>query len=509
MGWIIPPRFDSLGAEVNSQEPNAVTPRRWWSPLAAVVELDLRSLAVMRMGLGIIIVADLLVALTNAEVFYSDAGVLPRSLLMERAWHHPWAWSLHAWSGEVWWQQVLMGLGISAAVAFAFGWRTRLMTIVSWVLWCSLETRNPLIVNGADPVIRLLLFWGMFLPLGGAWSLDAAQGRGAGRMTLRALPGACLMLQIALIYWFSALLKTDPVWHEKGLAVWQVMHADVFARPPAVWLRLFPQVCEWITHATVWLEIYGPILIFVPFARDAFRLLAILLFWGFHAGIQLTMDIGSFPLVMLAAWAALLPGSLWDRLAALLGKPSRQRTETATVTAGRTAWLRDTVCALALAYVVMWNLRTTDFQRWEKWFSRDLNGIGFALRLDQYWTMFAPYPWLDDGWLVMPAKLVDGSEVDLLNHGLPPTTEKPALCSARYKDSRWQKHLGNLWLKSNTVHRDQLGRYLARQWNASNGALKQIEKWELVYMLERTRKDGKGIQPVEKHVLARSVPGMK
>lgn len=463
----------------------------------------------MRIGLGIIVIADLLVALTNAEVFYSDDGVLPRSLLMERAWHHPWAWSLHVLSGAVWWQQVLLGAGLAAAVAFTFGWRTRLMTVVSWVLWCSLETRNPVIVNGADPVIRLLLFWGMFLPLGAAWSVDAMKGKGAGQRVFRAFPGLCLILQIAIIYWFSALLKTDPVWHEKGLAVWQVMHADVFARPAAVWLRMFPQFCEWITHATVWLEIWGPLLIFIPFARTFFRVLAVLVFWGFHLGIQFTMDIGSFPLVMLAAWAALLPGALWDRLSAWRRAIPSDVAKRQISTRSRFAWMRDLICATALLYVVMWNLRTTDFQRWEKWFSRDLNGIGFFFRLDQFWTMFAPFPWLDDGWLIMPAKLVDGTEVDLLNDGLPPTLAKPPLPSARYKDSRWQKHLGNLWMKTNIVHRDYLGRYLARQWNARNGTLRQVEKWELVYMLERTRKDSMGIEPVRKHVIARSVPGMK
>jgi len=473
------------------------------------VDLDVRSLALMRICFGMVLVADLLVALTNAQVFYSDDGVLPRSLLMERAWHHPWAWSLHVWSGSVWWQQVLLGLAIAAAVSFTFGWRTRIMTIVSWVLWCSLETRNPLIVNGADPVIRLLLFWGMFLPLGAAWSVDAMQGRGAGGKVFRALPGFCLLIQIAIIYWFSALLKTDPVWHEEGLAVWQVLHADVFARTPAIWLRLFPEVCEWITHATVLLEKWGPVLIFIPFAHSWFRMLVVLLFWGFHLGIQLTMDIGSFPLVMLAAWSALIPGAVWDWRQTLCLRTARQLVEPGLIKRSRVAWLRDLGCALALVYVVMWNLRTTDFKRWERWFSRDLNGIGFALRLDQFWTMFAPYPWLDDGWLVMPARLVDGTEVDLLNDGQPPTQEKPDLCSARYKDSRWQKHLGNLWMKSNTVHRDHMGRYLARQWNARNGTLRQIEKWELVYMLERTRKDGKGIEPVQKHILARSVPGMK
>lgn len=483
--------------------------RRWWHRLTAVVELDLRSLALLRMGLGVIIVADLLVALTNAEAFYSDAGTMPLSLLKERAWHHPWAWSLHAWHGSVLYQQLLLAIALSAAVAFTFGWRTRWMTLVSWLLWCSLETRNPEVVNGADPVIRLLLFWGIFLPLGAVWSVDG-QRRPAGRpMTVRSVPCFCLMVQIAVIYWFSAILKTDPSWGAEGTAVWQVMHADTFARPTAVWLRLFPEVCEWITRATISLEKWAPWLIFVPFGRTAFRMLAIALFWGFHLGIQFTMDIGSFPLMMLVAWSALIPTLAWELGARLLKKPAAAASHEPIMPLHWCIWVRDGWCLLCLAYILMWNLRTTDFQRWEPWFSRKLNGIGFALRLDQFWTMFAPFPWLDDGWPILAARLVDGSEVDLLNDGKPVTMEKPALCSSRYKDSRWQKYLGNLWMKNQAVHRDYLARYLARRWDASHGTLQQVEKWELVYMLERTRKDGKGIEPVRKHVIARSVEGMK
>ncbi len=463
--------------------------------LGRVAELDARSLALMRIGLGLVIVSDLVVALTNAEAFYSDAGTLPRTLLYERGWQHAWCWSLHALSGSLQWQWFLILLGMASGVCFTLGWRTRAATLVCWVLTCSLETRNPMIVNGADPVIRLLLFWGLFLPLGRVWSLDVRYGKGGpGGYSVQCPPCFCLLVQIGSVYFYSALLKTDVAWNKDAVALWQVLQADVFTRPLGVWLRLFPLICEWLTRGTMVLERWGPFLVFIPFWRPLWRLLAVAAFWSFHAGIELTMDIGSFPAVMIAAWSAVIPGALWDLLG-LGGKLSTAREPSF-------RWLRDGWCALCLAYVTLWNLRTTDFPRWEKILPRQTNGFGFVLRLDQFWSMFAPYPWLDDGWLVFAAKLTDGSEVDLLNNGMPPTPAKPQLCSARYKDSRWQKYLTNLWASEQRIHREYLTRYLIEKWNTSHGALSQVDSWELVYMLERTHKDGKGIDRPSKQILA-------
>ncbi len=466
------------------------------------VELDLRSLAVMRIGLGIILLLDLVVAVTNAEAFYSDAGVLTREMLFEKHWHHPWAWSLHTLSGSVKWQYALLSIALLASVAFTLGWRTRLATLISWILICSLENRNSAIINGADPVIRLLLFWSLFLPIGKRWSVDS-RGQNISGVMVKSLPGLALMLQISFVYWFSFLLKTDPVWHTDATALWQVLHADVFTRPLGLWIRVFPDLCIFLTRATLELEIWGPMLIFIPFARTPLRLLAIASFWLFHAGIQACMDIGSFPWVMAVAWSALLPSAVWrwgGRLLRRTPSPALPYLEPATPW----RWGRDLCCGLCLTYALMWNLRTTDFKRWEPYLPRETNGIGFLLRLDQFWTMFAPFPWLDDGWFLFPATLTDGSEVDLMHPDRPLTLEKPYLSSRDYKDARWQKYLTNLWVQEQQHHRQPFARYWVDKWNREHGALAQVQRWEFIYMLERTWKDSSRISVPRKVVLARS-----
>ena len=54
------------------------------------------------------------------------------------------------------------------------GWKTRFATIASWVLLLSLQNRNTMILSGEDNLALLLLFWGMFLPLGARYSVDSA-----------------------------------------------------------------------------------------------------------------------------------------------------------------------------------------------------------------------------------------------------------------------------------------------------------------------------------------------
>ena len=54
--------------------------------LQSVLRLDTRSLAVFRVGLGLLLLADILERSRNLTAHYTDAGVLPRSLLLRHGW---------------------------------------------------------------------------------------------------------------------------------------------------------------------------------------------------------------------------------------------------------------------------------------------------------------------------------------------------------------------------------------------------------------------------------------
>ena len=130
--------------------------------LTNVFGADLRSLAALRIGCALLILLDLLQRSTDLVAHYTDYGVAPRTLVMENL-SSRWYSSLHLMSG-VWQLQALLFLiAGGAAIALLVGYRTRLATIVSWALFVSLCARNFYLVQGGDLLLRVVLFWGMFL----------------------------------------------------------------------------------------------------------------------------------------------------------------------------------------------------------------------------------------------------------------------------------------------------------------------------------------------------------
>jgi hypothetical protein len=239
----------------------------WWrTKVMEVFGADLRSLALFRIVLALLVLADLANRATDLYPHYSDPGVLPRTALVEQVLS-PWAFSLNLMSGMPFFQALLFGVAAVAALGLLVGYHTRLMTTVVWVLLLSIQWRNPL-VGGADgPLLRLMLFWGMLLPLGAYWSVDRALKDGASRLSTRFLSLATvgLFLQIAFVYWFTAALKSGPEWRLDGTALYYALSLEQISTPIGHYLLNFPDLLHVMTFATFGLEALGPVLLFCPF----------------------------------------------------------------------------------------------------------------------------------------------------------------------------------------------------------------------------------------------------
>ncbi|MEO0532325.1 MAG: DCC1-like thiol-disulfide oxidoreductase family protein [Cyanobacteria bacterium P01_A01_bin.123] len=289
------------------------TPKRF-STLERRYGLDLRSLALLRMGLALIILMDLFKRIGDLTAHYSDAGVLPRSLLTQEYLTGGY-WSFHALSGSPIFQGLLFGVAALIAIAMLLGYKTRLATIASWALIISLHNRNPALIFAADDVLRAVMFWAMFLPLGARFSLDAAFNPRSLTLPQRVFSAAtvALMVQQCGIYMFSALFKTSStIWWPEGSAVYYSLSFDQYVTPLG---RLFlnaPPVMTLFTHATLVLEWLGPLLIFMPFRTSFFRNLAVALFVSLHLGFGLTLNLGVFPWLSTFTWLAFIPSATWE-----------------------------------------------------------------------------------------------------------------------------------------------------------------------------------------------------
>ena len=133
--------------------------------------IDIRSLAALRIAIGILVILDLILRSRDLEAFYTDSGILPRTLLISK-YISQWNISIHLINGNIYSQQILFIIEGIFAVCFLIGFKTRLTNIIVWFLYSSLHLRNPLILYGGDGVIRLLLFWSMFMPMNAKWSIE-------------------------------------------------------------------------------------------------------------------------------------------------------------------------------------------------------------------------------------------------------------------------------------------------------------------------------------------------
>ncbi|RQH25828.1 HTTM domain-containing protein [Okeania hirsuta] len=277
--------------------------------------LDLRSLALFRVGLALIIIVDLIERFGDLKAHYTDFGVLPRAVLIEKFLNSS-VWSLHLFSGNILFQGILFVVAFICALALLVGYRTRLFTILSWVLLASLHSRNNMILNAGDSELRLLLFWGIFLPLGAYYSVDSALNSESKPFPKSIISGGtiALTLQICFVYWFTAMLKSHPIWWEEGTAVYYALNIDQLATPFSSFMLKFPQLLVFANFATLWIELLAPFLLFVPIKNSFFRCLTVFIFIGLHIGFRLGLVLGLFPYVCIISWLVLLPSDFWDWL---------------------------------------------------------------------------------------------------------------------------------------------------------------------------------------------------
>jgi len=287
------------------------------SYLANVFGADFRSLAALRIGCALLIILDLLQRSTDLVAHYTDYGVVPRTLVIGNS-SSRWYVSLHLMSGVWEIEAMLFAVAALAAAALLVGYRTRLASILSWALFVSLCTRNPYVAQGGDQLLRVVLFWGMFLPWGAVYSVDQAwQEPSARARSQQSLSWgtAGYAIQIIFMYWFTIALKTGPQWWREGSAVYYALNIDYLVTPLGKMLVESPEsLLKLATWAVASFEIVGPLALLAPVKKGWLRLCAVVGFIGLHAVFLLTLFIGIFPLIGIISMLFFLPSLLWESL---------------------------------------------------------------------------------------------------------------------------------------------------------------------------------------------------
>ncbi|MFM9996701.1 MAG: HTTM domain-containing protein [Phycisphaerales bacterium] len=454
----------------------------WWR---RGFEIDLRSLALFRIALGAIMLGDLLDRARDLGAFYTEAGVMPAAARAEIDGVFAYL-SLHRYAmGSAWAQGVLFVVAGLVAASLIAGWRSRVTAAAAWLLTLSLHRVNPDVGGGGDALLHILLFWSVLVPTGARWSFDARRGASVrgGSNTYVAWPGAALLLQVAMVYWFTAAMKSGATWRDGsalGVALWN----DSLTTPAGAALLAYPGLLRVMTWGTLALEWLGPVLALLPVWRGPARLIAVAVFVGFHIGIEVTMTVGLFSFASIAAWTVFIPRCVWDRRGAGAAPPGAPAIATSRFTSAG--------AGIALAYVALVNLSQLPIPGAARLHGPPLSLLGHALMLDQRWSMFAPDPRDQYGWFVVEGKLADGRRVDCFRAGRPVSWAKPASVSGEFPTMRWRIAMMNLGIpEPGQVKRlEPMVWYFARRWNADHAGGERVERIALwVVIADYQRRD--------------------
>jgi len=111
--------------------------------------------------------------------------------------------------------------------------------------------------------------------------------------------------------------------------------------------------------------------------------------------------------------------------------------------------------------------------------------IGYDLGLRQEWNMYAPRPKTIHGWLIVPAELADGSQVDLLT-GKQASQDKPADIGAYMGNDHWRRYLSNLFDDRNPETLRTYADYMTRRWNNDHPQKQHVQSISILFMRENT-----------------------
>ncbi len=472
--------------------------------LQRVFRCDVRSLALFRMAISVLVLIDLCARSSLLRAMFTDDGYFTRALADDfyviasgsEAFSY---WSLHKLSGAVEFQAFLFCLTAVVAVCLLVGFYTRVASVLLWILVASMQARNPLLNTSGDMLLKMLLFWSMFLPLGAYWSWDAKRKGSAVLKQVSSFATAGVILQLCYMYLFTGLSKCNEIWF-RGEALDYVMHLSIYTRETANFVLHFPYLMKLVSWATVVGEIGLPLLLFLPVWTHAMRWLNIISFWLMHGVIALTMAIGLFSYISMAGWLPLLPDSFWNWPAVRNVTRILDRVFAPTKNHGRrkpkkrvtgydhlrhcvewrrgAQWLTNACLLIFIVFFFWWNLGNID----SRWMPRPLVLTGASLNVDQHFRMFDIPPQYNP-WFVYDADLANGQRVDIFRNA-PVDFERPKFARATIPNHYWRKLHHNLTGQFLADFREPLAMYMVKRWNESHGPDEQVVYMKLTCYMD-------------------------
>lgn len=264
--------------------------------------IDVRQFAVLRIGLGILILIYLAGYLRDFNDQFGPQGWL--GSIQELNLYHAGNWSLWLLIDSEPLAMIACFCLLLAALCFTLGFRTRLCGVITWVGLISFWNRNPLLLDGDDAILRTMLFYLLFAPCGNAFSID---GRVRPRERRAEIwPLRMMQMQLALVYFISGWVKFhSPQWLDGSVLQFVLIHPE-YARWDLGGLVQRPGLQALLgfvsTLIMVW-EVLFPVLICARLTRPFTLLIGLI----FHTALLTFMHLRLFSVIMLFLYTLWTP----------------------------------------------------------------------------------------------------------------------------------------------------------------------------------------------------------
>lgn len=460
--------------------------QRFTDRIRNVFGIDVRCLAVFRIVIATVILLDLALRSRFIAENYTDDGLLPRALVSAPDCYL----SFQMLDGSFSFQIAHFAVAAIAGLMLLVGYRTKIATLSCWLMTVSLHARNTFLLDAGDDLLRSLLFWSLFLPLGHSYSIDARKkARRTGDVVLTPATVA-LLLQFACVYFFAGWFKSTPEW-TSGIALEYALGQTVWVRPAGDALRQYPGLLSYMTTAVVWFELLAPLCLFIPLQTRRVRMFVLPAFWTFQLGLATTIQLHIFPLITAAATIPFLSSWIW---------PANENRDLETSTAstsgsgrasskgaGRIVWCAMLMLlATATIGVQLANFGNSLFPTVE----RTASLIGW----NPIWSMYATVSEFANA-LSVEATLADGSSIDLVESEATSGDRRRVL--QLHKSYRFKYFLESTMGLGPEIPSRYLG-WLVYRWNRTQPPERFVSRAQIISSKQRISPPG----PVQISVVA-------
>lgn len=244
---------------------------------------DIAIVPFLRIIFGTLVLIHLVTLWPNAELWFTDQGVLKTSAAQQLLNGNQW--SILFWlPSTTLVVQCCLGMMFVHAILLLLGIASRLQAACLFLWLISFQNRNFLILDGEDTLMRLYAFFLIWLPLDDLFSITSAVRKKKQTPSKERPPWALRLIQFQIIalYASTALCKLQgDTWHA-GTAMWYVSKmTDNFGRLIPATLFDYYAVSAFATWSALLLELTLPIALLIPRTRK----------WGMGAGLMLHLGI--------------------------------------------------------------------------------------------------------------------------------------------------------------------------------------------------------------------------